>query len=307
MFTIATPKTDQELASYFHFRWQWLKAAWGHPEGAEKDEYETVGEHRVIKTSTGKIVACGRVHLNTSEEAQIRHIAVDKACRRKGVGQMILHALEQVARESGAERAVTNSRESSILFFSANGFIAEKKISTELGKLKRQQMYKNLVDNNVLMLHPNWCKELQSTWREQIPISEHMGIKLHQYTQNTIETRAPLNKNINLHGHGVAESMFAGSIYSLAMLTGWGMLYLQLKQKGMQGEIVLGEAKIQYHKSVTMKPRGICNIESVKAKFELLQKGKKCPASLIVNIYDDNLACAEFSAQYWILPVDTYD
>ena len=300
MFTITTPVTDDELASYFHFRWQWLREQWGYPEGSEKDEYETVSEHRVVKTTSGQIVACGRVHLNTNEEAQIRHIAVDKAYRRKGVGKIILNTLEQVARELGAERAVTNSRESSLSFFSANGFTAVHNISTELGKLKRKQMYKNLVDNTGLIQHPKWCNELQNTWQEQIPISEHMGIKLHQYTERTIETRASLNKNINLHG-----TMFAGSIYSLATLTGWGMLFLQLKQKGLQGEIVLGDANIHYHKPVTMKPRAVCNIESVKAKLKELEKGKKCPASLTVDIYDNDQAVAKFSGQYWILPINT--
>ena len=51
-----------------------------------------------------------------------------------------------------------------------------------------------------------------------------------------------------------------------------------------------------------MKPRGICNIESVKVKFALLQKGKKCPASVTVDIYDNDQAVAEFVGQYWILP-----
>lgn len=297
MFTITAPVTDEELQHYFHFRWQWLREPWGYPEGSEKDEYETVSEHRIVKSGSGQIVACGRVHLNTSEEAQIRHIAVDKAYRRKGVGQIILDALEQVARDLGADRAVTNSRESSIDFFSARGFTILDDAPLELGKLKRKQMSKNLVDNNVLILHPLWCRELQQTWHEQIPISEHMGIKLYQYTERTIETRASLNKNINLHG-----TMFAGSIYSLATLTGWGMIFLQMKQKGLHGEIVLGDASIHYHKPVTMKPRAICNIESVKTKFELLEKGKKCPASLRVDIYDSEQAVAEFSGQFWILP-----
>ncbi len=302
MFTISTPVSEQELTEYFHFRWLWLGKPWGYPEGSEKDEYETVSEHRVVKTSNGQIVACGRVHLNTAEEAQIRHIAVEKSYRRKGVGQILLSALEKVAREQGAERAVTNSRESSIAFFTAAGFVVKHKAPTELGKLKRKQMTKTLVDNSALILHPDWCNELQKTWHEQIPISEHMGIKLRQYTEKTIETRASLNKNINLHG-----TMFAGSIYSLATLTGWGMIYLQLKQKGLRGEIVLGDASIHYHKPVTRKPRAICNIESVQAKYELLSKNKKCPASLTVDIYDADQPVAKFSGQFWILPVKEQD
>jgi thioesterase domain-containing protein len=301
VFTVSVPTTDEDLSNYFHFRWLWLREPWGYPEGSEKDEYETVGEHRVVKRD-GQIVACGRVHLNTSEEAQIRHVAVDKACQRQGVGQIILDALEQVARDLGASRAVTNSRESSIDFFTARGFTIIDDAPAELGKLKRKQMLKTLVDNNVLNLHPKWCKELQDTWHDQIPISAHMGIKLHKYTERTLETRASLNKNINLHG-----TMFAGSIYSLATLTGWGMIYLTLKQKRLNGDIVLGDANIQYTKPVRKNPRGICNIETMKAKFDVLKAGKKCSVSLKVCIYDTDEVVAEFVGQYWVLPQSSQD
>ncbi|MFQ3205915.1 MAG: thioesterase domain-containing protein [Glaciecola sp.] len=297
MFTISTPKSEQELNDYFNFRWQWLREPWGFPLGSEKDEYETVSEHRVVLSPSGQIVACGRIHLNSSEEAQIRHIAVDKKYRRKGVGQIILGALEVVARDLGAKRAVTNSRETSMSFFSACGFEIESKAPSELGKLKRTHMFKILVDNNVLVLHPQWCKELQDTWHEKIPITEHMGIKLHQYTERTIETRASLNRNINLHG-----SMFAGSIFSQATLTGWGMIFLQLKQKHLEGEIVLGDGNIHYNKPITMRPRAICNIESVKGSFDLLKRNKKCPIELTVEIHDGDTSVASFTGKYWVIP-----
>ena len=297
MFTISTPRSEQELNDYFHFRWRWLREQWGFPPGSEKDEYETVSEHRVILSPSGDIVACGRIHLNSAEEAQIRHIAVDKKYRRKGVGLIILGALEVVARDLGAKRAVTNSRETSMSFFSACGFEVESKAPTELGKLKRKHMFKIRVDNNVLILHPQWCKELQDTWHEKIPITEHMGIKLYQYTERTIETRASLNKNINLHG-----SMFAGSIFSQATLTGWGMIFLQLKQKDLKGEIVLGDGNIHYHRPITIRPRAICNIESVKARFDLLKANKKCPIELTVDIHDGDTSVASFTGKYWVIP-----
>jgi thioesterase domain-containing protein len=124
-----------------------------------------------------------------------------------------------------------------------------------------------------------------------------MGIKIYQYTGRTIETRASLNKNINIHG-----TMFAGSIFSLATLTGWGMLHLQLKQKGLQGDIVLGDGNIHYHKPITMQPRAVCNIEAVEGKFDPLAKGQKCPFKLQIDILDSETPVAEFKGVFWILP-----
>ena len=96
--------------------------------------------------------------------------------------------------------------------------------------------------------------------------------------------------------------MFAGSIFSLATLTGWGMIFLQLKEKGLEGEIVLGDGNIHYHKPITMQPRALCNIESLSGKFEPLSKNKKCHIKLNVAILDGDSAVAEFSGVFWVLP-----
>ncbi|NMH60240.1 YiiD C-terminal domain-containing protein [Alteromonas ponticola] len=297
MFRVVKPKSVEEFNAYYTFRWTYLRQPWNFPPGSEKDEYEQVAEHRMIINSAGDIVACGRVHLNTAEEAQIRHIAVHADFQRKGLGQMILGALEAVARDLGAIRAVTNSRELSIPFFTACGFAVEREAPTELGTLRRQQMVKKLSDLSSLVMHPNWCKELQKTWSDTIPITDHMGIKIHQFTGRTLETRASLNKNINIHG-----TMFAGSIFSLATLTGWGMIFLQLKEKNVRGDIVLGDGDIHYHKPITMKPRAICNIESLSGKLGLLDKNKKAKLTLQVDILDGDDPVAEFKGVYWVLP-----
>lgn len=297
MYKVDTPTTEEDFEKYFHFRWLMLRKPWNFPEGSEKDEYEQVSQHRMVLDAKGNVVAIGRIHLNTSEEAQIRHIAVSPDAQGKGLGKLILSALESVAREEGAKRLVTNSRELSIAFFSACGFKEEKEAPAELGQLKRQQMVKKLTKLNTIMLHPKWCELLQKTWYETIPISEQMGIKLFQYSGLTLETRASLNKNINLHG-----TMFAGSIFSLATLTGWGMIFLKLKEKGLAGEIVLGDGNIHYHKPITMQPRAKCNIESLEGNFNVLNKHKKCCLKLQVDIMDGDNAVAEFKGVFWVLP-----
>lgn len=297
MFSVSIPTSAEEKEAYYQFRWQHLKEPWAFPQGSEKDEYESVSEHRVVVNENHEIVACGRVHLNDATEAQIRHIAVSKAYRRKGLGKFIVNALEQVSAELGAERAVTNSLDTSIDFFKANGFVIDKDIPIELGQLNRTQMHKSLVNTDAVLLHKNWCDELQHTWQEQIPITEHMGIKLVKYTGQTIETHASLNKNINLHG-----SMFAGSVYSLATLTGWGLLFLQLKREALNADIVLGDANIQYHKPLRNKPRAICRLMWVDTKLERLKKGNKCPAKLEVQVYDNKDLVATFIGSYCLIP-----
>jgi len=297
MYKIDTPSSEHDFTEYFAFRWKMLREPWKFPEGSEKDEYEQVSQHRMMRSPDGKVIAVGRVHMNTAEEAQVRHIAVEKTFQGKGLAKMLVASLEAVARAEGAVRIVTNSTQASVALFTSLGFKAQNEAPKELGEQQRQQMVKKLTDLSSILLHPKWCKLLQSTWHETIPISEQMGIKLHQYTGRTLETRASLNKNINLHG-----TMFAGSIFSLATLTGWGMIFLQLKEKGLDGEIVLGDGNIHYHKPITMQPKAFCNIESLSGKFELLAKNKKCQIKLNVAILDENNAVAEFSGVFWVLP-----
>jgi thioesterase domain-containing protein len=297
MYKIDIPTSEQNFDDYFLFRWKMLREPWKYPIGSEKDEYEQVSQHRMIRNADDVVIAIGRVHMNSAEEAQVRHVAVEKAYQGKGLAKMLVASLEAVARSEGAVRMVTNSTQASMALFTSLGFVTQSGEPKELGEQQRQQMVKKLTDPSSIMLHPKWCKLLQNTWHDTIPISEQMGIKLHQYTGRTLETRASLNKNINLHG-----TMFAGSIFSLATLTGWGMIYLQLKEKGLEGEIVLGDGNIHYHKPITMQPRAICNIESLSGKFESLDKNKKCQIKLNVAILDGDNAVAEFSGVFWILP-----
>ncbi len=297
MYRVITPDSEAEFEAYYAFRWLMLRKPWNYPLGSERDEYEQVAEHRMICDAKGAPIAIGRLHFNTPEEAQVRHVAVRDDAQGKGLGKMIVSALEGIARAQGVERLVTNSRESSIAFFKHCGFAIEKQATNELGQLQRKQMVKKLTEVNAIMVNADWCKELQSTWHETIPISEQMGIKLYQYTGRTLETRASLNKNINLHG-----TMFAGSIFSLATLTGWGMIFLQLRQLELKGEIVLGDGNIHYHKPVSRAPRATCHVESIKGKFELLARGKKSRITLQVSILDGDRPVAEFEGVYWVLP-----
>ncbi|MCP3429133.1 bifunctional GNAT family N-acetyltransferase/hotdog fold thioesterase [Opacimonas viscosa] len=296
MYKIITPKTEEQFRQYYQFRWQILREPFNYPKGSEKDEYENVAEHRMVLNNKNEIIAVGRCHFNTAEEVQIRHIAVSFDAHGKGMGRVILSALENFAVENGAIRAVTNSLETSEHFFRSCGYVVADEAAQDLMRLKRLQMVKKLGNNQHVLVHPEWCQTLQETWQTTIPISDQMGIKIYQYSGDTLEVRASLNKNINLHG-----TMFAGSIFSLATLTGWGMIYLQLREQGLSGDIVLGDSNIHYHKPITAQPRAIADLAHYKAAYKTLNSGKKMQVELIVKIMDGTKAVAEFTGVYWIL------
>ena len=88
--------------------------------------------------------------------------------------------------------------------------------------------------------------ELTQKIRAAIPLSEAMQFSIDELSLDGIRVSAPLQPNINIHGTG-----FAGSIYSLAVLTGWALCTHIIDRLGLDAELVVGRAEIAYRAPVT--------------------------------------------------------
>jgi thioesterase domain-containing protein len=88
--------------------------------------------------------------------------------------------------------------------------------------------------------------ELRTTWHRDIPLAAAMAIDVDDYDGRTLTVRAPLTPNRNVHG-----TAFAGSLFSVCVLTGWGATWLKLREAGLMGMIVVAKSTIDYHKAVT--------------------------------------------------------
>lgn len=89
------------------------------------------------------------------------------------------------------------------------------------------------------------AQDLQEKIRSTIPLSDAMQFNIVDLTEKSILVHAPLSPNVNIHGTG-----FAGSIYSLAVLTGWAMVTHIIDSQGIDGDLVVGKAEIRYRKPV---------------------------------------------------------
>lgn len=87
---------------------------------------------------------------------------------------------------------------------------------------------------------------LQQRIRDTIPLSAAMQFQIDALSLNAIAVSAPLPPNVNIHGTG-----FAGSIYSLAVLTGWALCSHMLEQMGIDADLVVAKAEIRYRAPVT--------------------------------------------------------
>ena len=297
MFRLLTPKTETELADYYQFRWEMLRKPGRHPKGSERDAYDSVADHRMIVDAQGVPIAVGRLYINPENDGQIRYMAVDTQYRGRGLGALILMALESLAREEGALRLVCNAREDAIGFYSGHGFTNQGSLTEESGPIRHQQMLKPLDPLSEVMRRPDWCAELQQLWQEKMPISDSMGIRVNQFTGYRFEVSAKLNPNVNPH-----DSMFAGSVFSMATLAGWGMVWLLIKERHLNASIVLADGHIRYRRPIVERPRAVVSLDSLSGDLDRLANGRKARVKLEVGLYSGEDCAGVYTATFVLMP-----
>jgi thioesterase domain-containing protein len=297
MYNIINPKTENQIQKYYHFRWQMLREPWQMPIGSERDEYDPMSHHRMIIDGRGRPMAVGRLYITPDCDGQIRYMAVKSSRRNKGMGSLLLVTLESLARQDGAKRLVCNSREDAISFYKKNGFERRGDLTDERGPVRHQQMVKMLDPMVNVQRKPEWCAELQERWAEQIPISDKMAIKISQYTGYQFECCAQLNPNLNPH-----NTLFAGSAFTLTTLTGWGMAWLLMRERGLEGDIVLVDSRIRYRKPVTQSPVAYTSLDDISGDLDRLESGRKARIVVNVTIRSGDVDAVTFIGTYMLIP-----
>lgn len=294
-FKIVVPENDEQLERYFQFRYEMINKPLHLPFGSERDAYDAYSMHRMVTTETGDIVAVGRIFVS-DKEALIRHIAVHPDYRQQGIGLMLMRALEQAALDEGVQRIVLTARDpGSLEFFSQVGYAPDGDPHYHKANLFLQQMVKILDEPNHFLRSPQLCEELYQEIYKRIPMSEKIGIKLTHYDDERLETSLSLGGNSNAY----ESSMFAGSSYCQAVLTGWSLLWISLKELGLDAEIMLIDGSIRHRRPI----QGECRASATRAQVQSLSKAFKPRHSrsrfkIAVQLYSDNHRVAEFEGIY---------
>ena len=121
-----SPSSSEEFKEYDLFRWEILRKPLGKSIKSLKDEYEDSSYH-LIGVIDNKIIACGRLHFNSDNEAQIRYMAIDENFQRKGIGVKIIKLLEVEAKKRQINKIVLNARNHVIEFYAKSGYRAVRK------------------------------------------------------------------------------------------------------------------------------------------------------------------------------------
>ena len=139
---------------------------------------------------------------------------------------------------------------------------------------------------------------LQKILNEEIPITRALGISVDYLTENSIILSAPLANNINHK-----STAFGGSLYSVAVLAGWAMIYSILDSLNLHAHIVIHESDIQYLKPVNQDIQASCKIinhSEFDKKIKLFKRKGISRIMLNVEVKNSGQLAVRFTGQYVI-------
>ncbi|MFM2480688.1 YiiD C-terminal domain-containing protein [Celerinatantimonas sp. YJH-8] len=294
-FQIVIPESEEQLERYFQFRYEMINKLLHLPAGSERDAYDAYSMHRMVVSDEDQIVAVGRIFIS-DKEALIRHIAVSPGHRQQGLGLMLMRALEQAALDEGVQRIVLTARDQrSLEFFSQAGYNPDGDPHYHKANMFLQQMVKMLDEPCHFVRSPELCEQLYQEIYKRIPLSEKIGIKLTHYDQERLETSLSFGGNTNAY----ASSMFAGSSYCQAVLTGWSLLWIALQELQMEAEIVLIDGSIRHRRPI----HGDCRARAARSQVENIASAltpghSRSRFKIAVKLYSGERVAAEFEGLF---------
>jgi len=232
-------------------------------------------DYLVALDDRGEIIAAGLLAIeNTLANIDV---VVDPKHRQQGIGKSLVKRLLKQANQQGIERVISHGEQ---LFWKKLGF-------------------ERLIEDQYGLLLPAASAALVQTWHQGIPVTEFLQLNISEASCEHVETSASMSKSINVH-----QSMFAGAIYSQAVLTGWGLIHLRAQLAGVDGSIVLASGDIKYRKPITDSPRGIVVAQLALDDFHVITQGEKMRVELSVNMHQggEEQASAQFIGRYVVLP-----
>ena len=143
-YLLKSPENKDEWERYLLFRWEMLRKPLGMSMDSLADSIEKESFHIMGIDEDGNVIASGRVHFNTSDEAQIRYMAVDDNFKRQGIGSEIVTELERYALSKKAVTIMLNARENAISFYLSLGYSEVCPYQSDTG-IPHKTMKKDLI------------------------------------------------------------------------------------------------------------------------------------------------------------------
>lgn len=144
LFRIIEPSSEQEWADYFLLRYKVLREPWTQPPGSEKDQLEDQCLHAFLLDENNVGAGVCRLQFNSETIAQIRYMGIRADLQGLGLGNKLIHYMENKALEKGMKRMILEARENAVNFYGRNGYTISKKSYLMWGEIQHYTMEKPL-------------------------------------------------------------------------------------------------------------------------------------------------------------------
>lgn len=138
------------------------------------------------------------------------------------------------------------------------------------------------------------AKQTQELLHAKIPLTRAMGVRVEDYDGARLVLSAPLKANVNHLG-----TAFGGSLHALAVLSGYSLLWLELRDA--ECHIVIRESSVSYDRPVRGELRAVCVRPEAEALAEFRQTFHdqgKARIALAATIEDGGVACVRFRGTF---------
>ncbi len=142
-------------------------------------------------------------------------------------------------------------------------------------------------------------EELTHLLQTEIPLCGFMNLSVNSVSREKIETSAPIAPNRNMHQTG-----FAGSLYALAVATGWALVHFRMTEESLDALLVVKKATITYKRPVQsdITLAACLPPEDAEASLaERLQAAGKLIIPLKIDFLSEGKRCGYLEADYTIV------
>ena len=137
---------------------------------------------------------------------------------------------------------------------------------------------------------------LQQTLEHEIPLTQHLELRVLSYDERGLMLGAPLAPNINHK-----RTAFAGSLNSVVTLAGWGLLWLILQEQEIAARVVIQDSSCSYLRPVNDDFTAFCQkpTSTEIAKIaETLRKRGRARIELHVEVRNAADVAVSFTGRY---------
>lgn len=145
----------------------------------------------------------------------------------------------------------------------------------------------------------NISEKLTQFFETHLPITDFMGLAVHEYDGQQLTLKAPLGPNIN-----DKQTAFGGSLYNACVMACWGFAYLKTLEAGIDGNQVVVSGSIKYKRPVAGDFEATCvspGAEIEQHFIEGFNRHGKGKIELSANILWDGKVAVEFQGTYAVI------